>query len=134
MQNISDEVIVKTIKEVLPSATAVYLYGSQVYGNTHTSSDWDIGLLDRSPISGEDGFILKSRLANALASDIDIVDMRTADTVSNVQILESGRLIFVSDRSLLDRFELVALAKYTQLNLERRDILNDIEKSGRVRG
>lgn len=134
MQSNRDEVIVKTITEVLPLATAVYLYGSQVHGNTHTRSDWDIGLLDSSPISGEDGFTIKSRLANALASDIDIVDMRTADTVSNAQILESGRLIFVSNQSVLDRFELLVLVKYAQLNLERRDILNDIEKIGRIRG
>ena len=126
-------IILETVKEILPSVIGVYLFGSQTRGETHSKSDLDLGILNLAPISGDEGFTLKSRLANALGCDIDIVDMRTADTVTNAQILETERLIFVGDHALLDRFEGIAMAKYAQLNLERREILDDIERSGRVR-
>ena len=132
MQKEHKENILKAVREVLPNVIAVYLFGSEAREETHSGSDVDIAILNAISITGDEGLSLRTRLANTLAKDIDIVDMKNADCVTNIQVLETGDLFFVSDQPSLDRFECVVMAKYVQLNLERREILDDVKKSGRI--
>jgi len=49
-----------------------------------------------------------------------------------MQVVSTGRVLFASDRAQVDRFEMYVLADYCRLNEERRAILDDVKRRGRV--
>lgn len=80
----------------------------------------------------ETPFELKTDLAAFLKRDIDLVDLRRADTVTKAQVVATGDLLFSSDARAV--FETVALSSYAILNEERREILEDIQRRGTIYG
>jgi hypothetical protein len=49
-------------------------------------------------------------------------------------VLEHGRAVFERDALERAEFEALALSSYARLNEERRAILEDVRRSGRVHG
>jgi predicted nucleotidyltransferase len=67
-------------------------------------------------------------------SDVDLVDLWSADDVLRVQVIEHGRVLYERDAEERARFEMHALSRYAHLNEERRAILEDVVRRGSVYG
>jgi predicted nucleotidyltransferase len=130
------ERVVAEIRRAVPSAIAVYVFGSVASGTATPSSDLDLAVLAlaEAPLTAEARWQLAQTLAIELRCDVDLVDLRQASTVLRVQVLGSSQLLFDGDTAKREAFETVALGAYARLNEARRGILEDIRQRGRVFG
>lgn len=131
---IDKNLLVHIVKHRLPDVIAVYLFGSASSNSMKSMSDIDIAVLLNQQLDTEIAYELKTDLASTFKRDIDLVDMVRADSVTAAQVILTGELLFVGDAKACGIFETSALAKFLQLNEERRGILEDIEKRGSVYG
>ena len=107
---------------------AVYLFGSVAEGRTRPGSDVDIAVLFRKPITAAALFELRNDLAEALSSDVDLIDLSTATTVMRKEVLRTGWMIFEADRLRREEFEMYALSDYARLNEERVPVLAALQQ------
>jgi predicted nucleotidyltransferase len=131
---VDDERAVERLRAARPDLVAVYRYGSTVDGTAGPGSDVDYALLARAPLAEGERFELSVELGAALRSEVDLVDLRRAPTVLQMQIVGRGRLLFEGDRAEPERFEDYVLARYARINEERRGILERIHAEGSVSG
>jgi predicted nucleotidyltransferase len=125
---------IELVRRAAPDAIALYVFGSRARGDAHATSDVDLALLAPRALDTVARFELQERIASALHCDVDLVDLRAASAVLRVQVLQDGRVLFESDAVQREAFEAHALAAYARLNEERRGILEDVRRSGRVHG
>jgi predicted nucleotidyltransferase len=125
---------VELIRETESEVAAIYLFGSRARGDDNGASDVDLAFLSRAPLGALARFELQERIAGELHVSVDLVDLRAASTVMRVQVLEHGVVLYERDPAERAEFEAVALGAYARLNEERRGILEDIRRSGRVHG
>lgn len=121
----------------LPALKGIYLFGSRAKGEERPDSDYDFAFLQEwghapSPLE-------RLQLANELAQllggpDVDLIDLQTADTDLRFVILSTAERIHCSDVYYCDFFELTAYSMYQRLELERRDIVEDVKKRGYIYG
>ena len=128
------EAIVRLIRDQIDDPVAIYLFGSMAADAVHETSDIDIAVLPQSPLSNKDRWNLQQELAIALRTDVDLVDLLSASTVMRVQIVSKGEILFEGDRIKRAEFEMVALSMYARFNQERREILDQVKREGRVYG
>jgi predicted nucleotidyltransferase len=128
------ERVVAEICRAVPSAIAVYVFGSVATGTATASSDLDLAVLAMTPLPAEARWRLAQTLAIELRRDVDLVDLRQASTVLRVQVLGSSHLLLEGDKTKRQEFEAMALGAYARLNEARRGILEDIRQRGRVYG
>ena len=84
--------LVAFIKKHRPGVRLIYLFGSRAKGKTHTSSDWDIALMDERKLPAIDLWALKELIANEVCAEVDLVDLLQSTTVLNLQVIEHGVL------------------------------------------
>ncbi len=125
---------IELVLATLPDADAIYLFGSRARGDTHADSDADLAVLVYPGLDPISLFDLQERIADRLRLAVDLVDLRKASTVMQVQVLEHGVLLYEGSWYRRATFEMFALSSYTRLNEERRAILEDIAERGRVYG
>jgi predicted nucleotidyltransferase len=122
-----NQVIPSLIIERLAEVKAIYLFGSHASGLSSKSSDIDIAVLLDKKLSPVDRWQIQSELTNELFCDVDLVDLLTASTVMQNQIIQHGIILYQTDNSA-DFFEVQVMSMYQHLNDERADILNDFIK------
>lgn len=118
-----------------PNLIAIYHFGSTAPQNriyAQSESDIDLAYLTRIPISPERHFQLKLSISQSTERPIDLVNLRTANSVIIHQILETGTLILDRDPKAVGLWEVTEMAKYCQLNEERSEILQQVGKRGRI--
>lgn len=125
---------VSVLREAIPGTIAVYLFGSRARGDAARESDVDLAVLPPAPLDPVARFELQERIAAELRASVDLVDLRSASTVLRAQVLEHGELLYDGDPRERARFEVAALSAYARLNEERRGILEDVARTGRVHG
>jgi uncharacterized protein len=113
---------------------ALYAFGSQVSGQTHSGSDIDLAVLIDEPLSGAGALELEAELAELLGAEVDVVDLRRAPTVLQAQVVSEGERFLSTDPAEAARFETFVFSSYSRLNEERREILDDIFARGSVYG
>lgn len=127
--------IVNFLCEEVEGLAAVYLFGSSITSHYSDESDVDIAFL-----SQEENFKPTKRwsligdLSILLGRDVDLVDLRQANTVHQVQIVSNGELIFSADTFNKDRFENRIFQLYLTLNDDRIEVLKGIEDDSQVYG
>ena len=126
--------VVRTFREMLPGAHAVYLFGSRARGECGEHSDYDLAVLADRPIDELRRWELQETLSGLLRADVDLVDLCAASTVMRAQVLASARLLLDEDPAARELFEATALSTYARLNEERRGILEDVRARGTVYG
>jgi len=126
--------VVEEIRRSVPDLQAVYLFGSVASGEQRPGSDVDLALLAPRRLDSVQRFRLQERLAAILGRDVDLVDMRSASTVMQVQVLGGSQLLFEGETTARALFEATALGAYVRLNVSRAGILNDIKARGTVHG
>lgn len=130
----STQAIIATVCAHFPNVQAIYLYGSFGAPNARPDSDVDIGLLfaqeEARAAGGMAMHPLRIDLEDALQRDIDLVNLRLADTVLCKEVVANERRIFCQDQTAADTFEMYTLSLYQKLNEERADILADFPNWG----
>ena len=131
MRSIND-----TVVRSFPEIQAVYLFGSRADGNERDESDYDLALLlppGRRPDTHEKRMRdCAFEIAEISGHDVDMINLRSASTVMQNEIVSSGRLIYEADRGAVDEFEMYALSYYQKLNEERSGIISEIYHSGKI--
>jgi len=126
--------ITDLIQDRIEDPIAIYLFGSRATDAVHEASDFDIAVLPTEPIPAFVRWDLQQELAIILRSDVDLVDLRSASTVMRFQVVATGELLYSSDSTEVATFEMVTLSMYTRFNEERREILEQVKREGRVYG
>jgi hypothetical protein len=130
----ADTLVRRVLREQVGEPIALYRFGSSVDGPLLADSDLDYALLARVPLDPVERFEIQEHLAGLLRRSVDLVDLRRASTVMRMQVISRGVVVAVSDAVEKERFELFVYASYARLNEERRDILAEIARRGRVYG
>ncbi len=130
------ETIVKTVSSFYPEVEAIYLFGTYLTPDQQQDSDADIALL----FPHERAKLLKNlamsdcrdALENVLKRTVDLINLRTANTVFQNEIIQHGRIIYQQNERIVDEFEMRVMSSYQKLNEERAGILEDILETGRI--
>ena len=126
------------IVEELPEIALVYLFGSQVTGQTGPLSDMDLAIL-LTPEA--DGRSVRASFAHAAAvalgtDRIDVILLNQAPIELAYAIIAEGELLFRRDKATLVEYEALILSKYGDylpvLRAQRRDILQGSDYAIRV--
>jgi predicted nucleotidyltransferase len=128
------ETIIQLICARVADPVAIYLFGSVAADAAHESSDIDIAVLPQEPLSTETRWNLQQELAIALRTDVDLVDLLSASTVMRLQVVSNGELLFEGDLYKRAEFEMITFSMYARLNEERKEILEQVRREGRVYG
>jgi predicted nucleotidyltransferase len=128
----TDDQIVALLREAIPGLIAVYRFGSTARGQTHAESDVDLAFLADGPLEPVSRFDLQEQLAGRLGRDVDLVDLRRASTVMRMQVISTGVLLQAFDPTAQEAFEDHTYSAYARLNEERRAILEQVCREGRV--
>ena len=128
------QIVAEVTSAVGDRVIAVYRFGSTADGTVTAGSDIDVALLARTPLAADFRFALQERLAVALGTDIDLVDLAGATPVMAAQVIGHGELIYEADSMARGEFEDRVLGAYARLNEERRDILERVAREGTVYG
>jgi predicted nucleotidyltransferase len=129
-----DETIVAILRDAMPTAGAIYRFGSSLEGLHRPDSDLDLAVLAERPLDAWGRFTLQERVAAAVRRQVDLVDLRSATTVMASQIVTTGVLLYDVDPAARGRFEDYVYSAYARLNEERREILQRIAAEGTVYG
>lgn len=132
MEQPSLEHIVELLQQRMSSLQAVYLYGSFASELIHDQSDIDLAFLlppsNRLPF--DTILDIQIELEKLLGRSVDLIDMRSATSVLQFEILNTGQRIFVSDAFEVDLYEMLAIALFQKLVDERREIIEEGLKTG----
>ena len=131
---LTDAQIATFLRDAMPGLIAVYRFGSTAGGQTHAESDVDIAFLAAVPVEAVARFERQEQLAARLQRDVDLVDLSRASTVMRMQVISTGSLLAAFDPAAQERFEDLTYSAYARLNEERREILEQIRREGRVHG
>lgn len=119
--------LTQAIKQQIPTVRLIYLFGSQADGSATSSSDIDIAVLLENKLDPVARFDLEQNLAITLNQDVDLVDLLTASTVLQNQVIMNNELLFGSENEQT-KFEMQVMSMYQHLNEERADILQEYLK------
>ncbi|MGL5470371.1 MAG: type II toxin-antitoxin system antitoxin, partial [Shewanella sp.] len=86
MQQLNEKKIIKLLRDNIPKLQLIYLFGSYSQGTQHRNSDIDIAVLAADTLDNIARWELAQKLASALDSDVDLVDLRSASTVLCQQV------------------------------------------------
>ena len=119
--------IVDPIMEALENIDKdfVYIFGSVAKGIENDSSDIDIAFYSQNSYEPFEIFMLAQRIGKELKREVDLIQLKDSSTVFQKEVVENGILIYENDTLNREKFEMLVLKKYTRLNEERREIIND---------
>jgi predicted nucleotidyltransferase len=126
------EPLLDVLRTRVSGLVAVYVFGSAETGGAHAASDLDLAVLSSSRLDPMFRWELQGDLAACAGRSVDLVDLRAASTVMQMQVVSTGRLVLSMDSVQVDRFEMYVYADYCRLNEERRAILDDVKRRGRI--
>jgi predicted nucleotidyltransferase len=126
--------ITEWLRTRLPSLSALYLFGSVAAGQQHAASDLDLAVLyDGAPLEPLARWQLATQLAATIHCDVDLVDLRTADTVLQYQVISTGVPLWTRDASA-EVYACFILSEKTRFDEARAPLLEDIIARGSVTG
>lgn len=129
MEPITPDQIITATRAALPDVQAIYWFGSSAVGQTHPESDIDIAVLMSRPMDPLDNFAAQNKLEWALHRDVDLVDLRSASTVMNFEVIRTGQRLFWVNRDACIDYEALQMSLYFKLNEERAEILEAFRAS-----
>jgi predicted nucleotidyltransferase len=126
--------IVNLVVKILPKVQAIYVYGSVARGEGRVDSDVDIAIMHLEELDPELVHQIRSQLGLLLHRDIDILDMFRASTEMAFQAMTGGICLFGGENEGVALYETSLMSRYANLQIERREIVNDIVQRGKVYG
>jgi predicted nucleotidyltransferase len=130
------DVIVRSILDYYPTAQAIYLFGTYGTADEWPDSDVDIAVLLRPEEARQQPQLTLTpchlALADALGRPVDLLNAREVSTVSQKEIVASGRRLYCADDDAAAEFEMLTLSLYQKLNEERKAILESFQETGKA--
>ena len=127
--------IIDAVHKHYPEFQAIYLFGSHDTASARADSEVDVAVLLPPEKSRKAGPLLMSdlrfELESLLKKDVDLINLRQANTVFQKEIIMEGRRVFDADEYGTDEFEMLTISYYQKLNAERAEILQEVSASGR---
>lgn len=127
-----ENIIVKILNQKIKDIISIYLFGSFQKGQMRKDSDIDIAILLDGALDNITRWEISCILTDKLDKDVDLINLRDASTVMKAQIVTRGKCIYESDKKKRDLFEMYSLSDYARLNEERKEIIEQVKKEGRV--
>jgi len=128
MNKAKKQQITQLILSKVTNVKLIFLFGSQINGSATYKSDIDIAILTNQKLDPIKRWDIQNELANALNSDVDLIDLLMASTVMQNQIVMTGVCIYQVEQQL-DKFTMKVMSMYQHLNDERRDIISQFYNS-----
>ncbi len=125
--------IIDYLRLQLSGMQAIYLFGSRAQGTADAASDLDIAVLTQEKSDPVRLFELAGELADLAGCAVDLIDLRTASTVMQYQIITTGHRVWARDSSAA-LYESFILSEKTSLDEARAGLIADIRHSGVVYG
>lgn len=127
--------VISLLIDKIPGLEAIYLFGSGVTQDHYTdASDVDLAFKANQPVDQLLLWELKNELANLVHREVDLVDLTAADTVLRMQVVGTGQRMYASDFAKSEAWDSLVYSMYLKLNDDRREILDEIAKSGKIYG
>ncbi|MGN7478594.1 type VII toxin-antitoxin system MntA family adenylyltransferase antitoxin [Solibacillus silvestris] len=127
------EQIIAILKEKL-KPDFIILFGSFAKGTVHNESDVDLAYFCKQQLSSYERFLIAGELALVCGREVDLIDLKTIDTVFAMQIFDQGIPIDVQDENEYTRQKMKAYSMYATLNEQRAPIIEAIKERGSVFG
>ncbi|MGL5356988.1 MAG: type VII toxin-antitoxin system MntA family adenylyltransferase antitoxin [Cetobacterium sp.] len=126
-----DKVIIECIVNSLKNfeCETIYVFGSYASGKTHNKSDIDIAFLSKNKIGKYDVFMKAQEISSLVNKEIDLVDLKDSSTVFQNEVVKNGVVILDGDIIERQKFEVLVLKKYIELNELRKDIIQNYSNS-----
>ena len=125
--------VVAAIRARLPHAMSIYAFGSQMQGTAGQHSDLDLAVLVAGYADPLVLWDLAANLSDVVACPVDLLDLRSASTVMQYQVVTTGvRIWSVGLPAAL--FETFVLSEKTALDEARAPLMADIQRTGRIYG
>jgi predicted nucleotidyltransferase len=123
--------LIQSIRTQLNDVLAIYAFGSRVQNQDNAQSDLDLAVLLPKPIPPLTLWEIASSLSGMVNCPVDLIDLRNASTVMQYQIVSTGiRLWEKKQEGQL--FEVFVCNDKLDLDARRKDLLIDIQHSGRI--
>jgi len=123
--------VVSAIFTALPQALAVYAFGSQLAGTAQAGSDLDLAVLVAGYADPVALWELAGRLEDLVGRSVDLLDLRSASTVMQYQVLQGGLRLWGKPLEA-GLFECFVLSEKTALDEARSGLLADIHHMGHI--
>ena len=120
------------LRREIPDLAGIYLFGSAAAEAMRPDSDIDLAFYAGRPLPRQRVLDLQEAAANALLREVDLIDLASAPTILQIQVIGEGRLAFAADPDALGFFEVRVMRDYFDLKARRADIEADIVERGRV--
>lgn len=122
----TDDAILAAVLGVVPTATAVWLFGSAAKGHWRAGSDLDLAVQTQSDWSAADRLEAAQTLAQSLGVDVDLLDFQRLDTVMQVQVLDTGRLVYARDPVALLQYAGFLHTEYQNIQRWRQPMMRGL--------
>ena len=131
---LSDDQIntIKTFLVQVLDPFLIMLFGSAAAGQLRADSDADIAFLSDRETGSYQLFSLSQQLADLLGREVHLIDLKTASTVLQAQVVGKGKVILDKEPNRRQEFFMLVLKKYARLNEERAPVLAKIKERGTV--
>lgn len=126
------EQAVTLVSQELPTIVGMYLFGSYGTAYERTDSDIDLAVLPVTPINPATLWQLAQRIAVIGKRNVDLIDLSNASTVFRFHIISVGQRIYCNDLLACELFETIVYSAYVRFNEERKELLQDIQRRGRI--
>lgn len=120
------------LRELVPDLQMIYLFGSGVTKDFTDKSDVDLAVVALDSAWEKNSWTIVGELSNIVNRDVDLVNLRSTDTVHQMEIVGKGQLLFHTND--VDAFENRIYQLYLSLNEDRKEILEGIESDLSVYG
>ncbi|HBV87629.1 MAG TPA: nucleotidyltransferase domain-containing protein [Desulfosporosinus sp.] len=127
------EIIVHTLKSLI-DPWLIILFGSYAKGRASHESDVDIGFLTDQTIDDFQLYRMAQKIAQLIKKDVDCVNLSSASTVFQVQVIGHGTVLYCNDETRRKYYFLRTFKEYALLNEERAPILRQINERGTICG
>lgn len=127
-----EELIIETLQALQP--TFIYLFGSYVRNELTGESDIDIAFYSNLEVGQITVFLMQENLSILLNRDIDLINLRTVNTIFQAEILTTGKLIYVGNKEEQLKFELFVRKEYSYVQEARFLFVEEIKKGGQIYG
>lgn len=128
-----DPRLLEHLHRTIPDLLAIYLFGSHAQGTAGPDSDLDLAVLRAGHLDPVQLWQIAGDLATLANRDVDLVDLCSASTVMQYQIITTGQRLWQKDAQAA-LYESFILSEKTALDERRAGLLADITQEGRIHG
>jgi predicted nucleotidyltransferase len=114
--------LLERVGSLLEAARFAFVFGSFETPAFRDQSDLDFAVDFGRPLEPGERFDLATRLAETAGRPVDLVDLRNADPIIAMQVLETGRPFVVHDALALDVFRMTIPSLYFDWKICRRPV------------